>query len=45
MPTNLDRAEWAAAALRHFRQYRDVLMNELQCEPSPSLAELVGAGA
>jgi DNA-binding SARP family transcriptional activator len=34
-----------AAALRHFRQYRDVLMNELQCEPSPSLAELVGAGA
>ncbi|MDB5093178.1 MAG: transcriptional regulator [Candidatus Eremiobacteraeota bacterium] len=34
-----------AAALRHYRQYRDVLMNELQCEPSSSLAELVGAGA
>jgi DNA-binding SARP family transcriptional activator/tetratricopeptide (TPR) repeat protein len=34
-----------AAALRHFRQYRDVLQAELQCEPSESLAELVGAGA
>jgi DNA-binding SARP family transcriptional activator len=33
-----------AAALRHFRQYRDVLQSELQCEPSASLAELVGAG-
>ena len=32
-----------AAALRHFRQYRDVLDSELQCEPSESLAELVGA--
>jgi DNA-binding SARP family transcriptional activator len=32
-----------AAALRHFRQYRDVLQSELQCEPSDSLAELVGA--
>jgi DNA-binding SARP family transcriptional activator len=34
-----------AAALRHFRQYRDVLESELQCEPSESLAELVGANA
>ncbi|MBV8642420.1 MAG: bacterial transcriptional activator domain-containing protein, partial [Candidatus Eremiobacteraeota bacterium] len=32
-----------AAALRHFRQYRDVLMSELQCEPSDALAALVGA--
>jgi DNA-binding SARP family transcriptional activator len=32
-----------AAALRHFRQYRDTLMAELQCEPSESLAALVGA--
>ena len=32
-----------SAALRHFRQYRDVLMAELQCEPSESLARLVGA--
>jgi DNA-binding SARP family transcriptional activator len=32
-----------AAALRHYRQYRDVLQAELQCEPSDSLAELVGA--
>ncbi|HEY0615865.1 MAG TPA: BTAD domain-containing putative transcriptional regulator [Candidatus Elarobacter sp.] len=32
-----------AAALRHFRQYRDVLQSELQCEPSETLAELVGA--
>ena len=32
-----------AAALRHFRQYRDVLQAELQCEPSDALAELVGA--
>jgi DNA-binding SARP family transcriptional activator len=34
-----------AAALRHFRQYRDVLMAELQCEPSDALAKLVGATA
>jgi DNA-binding SARP family transcriptional activator len=34
-----------AAALRHFRQYRDVLTAELQCEPSAALAQLVGAGA
>ena len=33
-----------AAALRHFRQYRDVLNAELQCEPSAALARLVGAG-
>ncbi len=32
-----------AAALRHFRQYRDVLHTELQCEPSESLAKLIGA--
>lgn len=32
-----------AAALRHFRQYRDVLQSELQCEPSSALATLVGA--
>jgi DNA-binding SARP family transcriptional activator len=32
-----------AAALRHFRQYRDVLSAELQCEPSDALAKLVGA--
>ncbi|MDQ6941601.1 MAG: hypothetical protein M3169_03690, partial [Candidatus Eremiobacteraeota bacterium] len=32
-----------AAALRHFRQYRDVLSAELQCEPSEVLAKLVGA--
>jgi ATP/maltotriose-dependent transcriptional regulator MalT len=32
-----------AAALRHFRQYRDVLTAELQCEPSAALAQLVGA--
>jgi DNA-binding SARP family transcriptional activator/ATP/maltotriose-dependent transcriptional regulator MalT len=32
-----------AAALRHFRQYRDVLAAELQCEPSDALAKLVGA--
>jgi DNA-binding SARP family transcriptional activator len=31
-----------SAALRHFRQYRDTLMAELQCEPSPALADLVG---
>ncbi len=32
-----------AAALRHFRQYRDTLEAELQCEPSEALAKLVGA--
>lgn len=32
-----------AAALRHFRQYRDVLAAELQCEPSDALTKLVGA--
>ncbi len=32
-----------AAALRHFRQYRDVLQAELQCDPPASLARLVGA--
>ncbi|HYZ16787.1 MAG TPA: BTAD domain-containing putative transcriptional regulator [Candidatus Acidoferrum sp.] len=32
-----------AAALRHFRQYRDTLMVELQCEPSASLARLVAS--
>jgi DNA-binding SARP family transcriptional activator len=30
-----------AAALRHYRQYRDVLFAELQCQPSPSLAALL----
>jgi DNA-binding SARP family transcriptional activator len=34
-----------AAALRHYRQYRDVLTAELQCEPSAALAKLVGAGS
>ncbi len=34
-----------AAALRHYRQYRDVLNAELQCEPTRTLAALVGAGA
>jgi len=34
-----------AAALRHFRQYRDTLQSELQCEPSSSLLELVGGTA
>jgi DNA-binding SARP family transcriptional activator len=32
-----------AAALRHFRQYRDTLRDELDCEPSETLAQLVGA--
>jgi DNA-binding SARP family transcriptional activator len=32
-----------AAALRHFRQYRDTLRDELDCEPSETLAKLVGA--
>ena len=31
------------AALRQFRQYRDTLFAELQCEPSPSLTALVRA--
>lgn len=31
-----------AAAMRQFRQYREVLMSELQCEPSAALRELVG---
>lgn len=34
-----------AAALRHFRQYRDTLEAELQCEPSEALATLVGAAS
>ncbi len=33
-----------SAAMRQFRQYRETLQAELQCEPSPTLAELVGAG-
>lgn len=33
-----------AAALRHFRQYRDTLMAELQCEPSDALAALLTSG-
>jgi DNA-binding SARP family transcriptional activator len=31
-----------AAALRHFQQYRETLRAELQCEPSASLAAVVG---
>jgi DNA-binding SARP family transcriptional activator len=31
-----------AAALRQFRQYRETLRAELHCEPSSSLAQLVG---
>jgi DNA-binding SARP family transcriptional activator len=31
-----------AAALRHYRQYRDVLREELDCEPSPAIDALVG---
>jgi DNA-binding SARP family transcriptional activator len=34
-----------AAALRQFRQYRETLRTELHCEPSTSLAELVGISA
>jgi DNA-binding SARP family transcriptional activator len=34
-----------AAAMRHFRQYRETLQSELQCDPSPSLVALVGSGA
>jgi len=30
-----------AAALRHYRQYRDVLYEELQCEPSAALTALL----
>lgn len=30
-----------AAAMRQYRQYRDTLQAELQCEPSPSLSSLV----
>ncbi|HTV74010.1 MAG TPA: BTAD domain-containing putative transcriptional regulator [Candidatus Acidoferrales bacterium] len=32
-----------AAALRHFRQYRETLRAELDCEPSEAIAKLVGA--
>ena len=32
------------AAMRQYRQYRDTLLAELQCEPSPSIKALVGAG-
>jgi DNA-binding SARP family transcriptional activator len=32
-----------AAALRHFRQYRETLQAELQCDPSPALIALVGS--
>ncbi|HEY0798937.1 MAG TPA: BTAD domain-containing putative transcriptional regulator, partial [Candidatus Baltobacteraceae bacterium] len=31
-----------AAALRHFRQYRETLRAELDCEPSETIARLVG---
>jgi len=31
-----------AAALRQFRSHRDALRDELQCEPSPKLAALLG---
>jgi DNA-binding SARP family transcriptional activator len=34
-----------AAALRHFRHYRDVLQAELQCEPSETIARLLGASS
>ena len=34
-----------SAALRQFRRYREILHAELQCEPSPSLAKLLSAGA
>ncbi|MDP9111883.1 MAG: hypothetical protein M3M96_09655 [Candidatus Eremiobacteraeota bacterium] len=30
-----------AAAMRHFRQYRETLLAELQCEPSATIAALV----
>lgn len=32
-----------AAALQHFRQYRDTLKAELQCEPSAAIAALIEA--
>ena len=32
------------AAMRHFRQYRETLQSELQCDPSPALVALVGSG-
>jgi DNA-binding SARP family transcriptional activator len=32
-----------AAAIRQFRQYRQTLHEELQCEPSPSLAAMLSA--
>lgn len=31
-----------AGAMRHYRQYRETLWAELQCEPSPALQRLVG---
>lgn len=31
-----------AAAMRHYRQYRDTLLAELQCEPSDAIKNLVG---
>jgi DNA-binding SARP family transcriptional activator len=31
------------AAMRQYRQYRDTLLAELQCEPSDSIKRLVGA--
>jgi DNA-binding SARP family transcriptional activator len=34
-----------AAALRHFRHYRDVLQAELQCEPSETIARLLGTSS
>jgi len=34
-----------AAALRHFRQYRETLQAELQCDPSPALVALVGSSS
>ena len=31
-----------AAAMRQYRQYRETLLAELQCEPSEQIKELVG---
>ena len=31
-----------AGALRHYRQYREILLDELDCEPSPAIDALVG---
>ncbi|MGZ3496765.1 MAG: BTAD domain-containing putative transcriptional regulator [Vulcanimicrobiaceae bacterium] len=31
-----------AAAMRHYRQYREILLAELQCEPSEAIKNLVG---